>query len=236
MPSPARQPARGEGGSVAARSATAACRTPRAVILFLGTVLVGLAADLVSKEVVFRDLLADEAAAGRVRRIRPRHPNATGADILPALDLSRRVCPRVRFTLSVNPGVVFGLRVPRAIVAVTTVLTIGLVLYFFATSGRRAWVVHVALGMIVAGALGNLYDRLFSEVALPGSQPIEVPGGPPLPALEPIRHHVRDFIDCRELYYPWIFNLADVLLVVGVAALLGYWWFVQRDPRTARPP
>ena len=198
--------------------------------------MVGLAADLVSKQVVFRELLADELVADRVRRIRPRHPKATGAHILPALDLSRRVCPGVQFTLSVNPGVVFGLRVPRLIVAVTTVLTIGLVVYFFVTSGRRAWVVHVALGMIVAGALGNLYDRLFSEIALPGSSPIEAFGLPPLPALEPIRYHVRDFIDCRELYYPWIYNLADVLLVIGVAALLGYWWFVQRRPGAAKPP
>ena len=47
--------------------------------------------------------------------------------------------------------------------------------------------------------------------------------------IEPIRYHVRDFIDCSEVPLPlgfryvWIFNVADVLLVVGVGILLVHW-------------
>ena len=66
---------------------------------------------------------------------------------------------------------------------------------------------HAALAFILAGALGNLYDRLFGAVSIPG--------------FEPIRYQVRDFIDCSELYYRWVFNVADMLLVIGVAMLIG---------------
>jgi signal peptidase II len=75
---------------------------------------------------------------------------------------------------------------------------------------------HVSLALILGGAAGNLYDRLFSAVRLPG--------------LEPIRGHVRDFIDCRDLAYPYIFNVADALLVAGAAMILLHWlWSSCRE-------
>ena len=91
-------------------------------------------------------------------------------------------------------------------------------------SGLR---VHVALAMILGGALGNLYDRLFSRVEIPGTTAT-------------ITRQVRDFIDLSEvrlklfshdLSYPWIFNLADVLLVAGVALLIVCWWVHRKDDR-----
>ncbi|MDY6911123.1 MAG: signal peptidase II [Chloroflexota bacterium] len=110
---------------------------------------------------------------------------------------------------------VFGLPMPRRIVGITTLLAVVLVFYFFATSDRSARTVHVALALILAGAVGNLYDRLFGSVTLPG--------------VAPIRYQVRDFIDCSGLYYPWVFNVADALLVVGVAMLAVYWWLTARS-------
>ena len=47
-----------------------------------------------------------------------------------------------------------------------SVLAVGFVAYMFATSQRKQWVVHLALGLVLAGALGNLYDRLFVKVDL----------------------------------------------------------------------
>ena len=81
------------------------------------------------------------------------------------------------------------------------------------------------MALILAGALGNLYDRLLSRVALPGFPPIE--------------REVRDFIDCSRIplpfgfRYKWIFNVADVWLVLGVIVLMLYWLIVRPEP--ARP-
>jgi signal peptidase II len=54
----------------------------------------------------------------------------------------------------------------------------------------------IGLGMIIGGAIGNnLIDRV-------------------------IYGAVADFIDVRDLYFPWIFNVADAGISVGVAFLL----------------
>jgi signal peptidase II len=94
-------------------------------------------------------------------------------------------------------------------VNVFTGLAVVLIAGMFATSTSRHWWMHVALALILGGAIGNLYDRMFSSVALPD--------------LPPIRNHVRDFIDASDLGYPWIFNLADAWLVIGVAMLAITW-------------
>ena len=65
----------------------------------------------------------------------------------------------------------------------------------------------VAIGLVVAGVLGNLHDRLFRATDLGGGE---------------LQHGVVDFI---RVYYwpgkPWpIFNVADVALVAGVILLV----------------
>ena len=75
------------------------------------------------------------------------------------------------------------------------VVGIVLMLGLFLTSEKKAISYHIGLGLMLAGALGNLVDLLRE----PGK--------------------VRDFIDFR--YWP-TFNIADVLLCVGVA-LVGIW-------------
>ena len=130
----------------------------------------------------------------------------------------RKVFPGVHFTLSANPGIVFGLSMPRWAVAAATLVTVGLVGWFFATSDRTDRLLHLSLALILGGALGNLYDRLFSRISPLG--------------MEPILRNVRDFINCKDLYYPWIFNLADVFLVAGVIGLAIHWLVTERR----RPP
>lgn len=202
-----------------------AFRSPLAVAAFLALTAAGLAADLVSKHAVFASFLDRPDLPERVAQIREvfaaefNRP-AVAREVLHCFQ--RPVCPGVHFTLSVNPGVVFGLPMPRPAVAAATVLTVVLVLFFFASSDAGAWWVHAALAFVLAGAAGNLYDRLFSRVALPD--------------LEPILYHVRDFIDCSDLYYPWIFNVADILLVAGVAMLVVHWLFDGRRQRKDGTP
>lgn len=184
-----------------------AFRSPLAVCLFLLLAAAGLAADLLSKHYVFQSMLSDPRLLEQARVRASSVPPGTEPAARDVMDVfSRRICPGVRFSLSTNPGVVFGLPMPRWLVAVMTVGAIVVVGAFFASTDRCARWAHAALALILAGALGNLYDRIFSEVRVPG--------------FAPIRCQVRDFIDCAELYWIWRFNVADALLVVGVGILV----------------
>ncbi len=115
----------------------------------------------------------------------------------------------LRLTLSTNRGIVFGLEVPRWLVQVATLAAMAAVAVLFAGSDRRYWGLHAALAMVLGGAAGNLYDRLFARVTLPGQGTVT--------------GQVRDFIDVTipVVRYPWpVFNVADVLLVVGLGLIL----------------
>lgn len=163
----------------AACPATTAARSGRAWVIFALLAATGLAADLISKAVVFAWL--ERTAPGTGVRV-----------ILPGV---------LRFHRSMNPGVVFGVDwIPDLVVIGVTILALGVVIYCFAVSPRRAPWMHAALAMILGGASGNLVDRLTVG-------------------------QVRDFIDFSPwrvgpFNYPWIFNVADVLLVVGVGILM----------------
>jgi len=187
-----------------------AMRCPLAVMLFVALTVAGLAADLASKHYVFESFLGDPALPRRVAGIQQAVQDwQSPREVLQQLHLSRQVLPGVRFTITTNPGVVFGLPMPRWAVLATTAVTLALVTFFFATSPPGAHFIHVAMACILSGAVGNLHDRLYSEVALPG--------------LEPIRCQVRDFIDCSQLHYNSVFNVADILLVIGAVIIVIHW-------------
>ena len=67
---------------------------------------------------------------------------------------------RISLQRSLNAGALFGLgQGMSALFIAASLLALLFVLYLFASSSRRQWVMHAALGFILAGALGNLYDR-----------------------------------------------------------------------------
>ena len=114
-----------------------AFRSAAAVGFFLAVAVAGLAADLLSKHYVFESLLSDPSLQTRTEDIRSRWPSLESDDVLKELHVRRRACPGVRFTLATNSGVVFGLPMPRWAVAGATLLAVGLVACFFATSEAR---------------------------------------------------------------------------------------------------
>jgi signal peptidase II len=174
-----------------------------------------------SKHYVFKTLLDDPSLPQRLESVRTPHGQPQPPErLLAEMGLSRQVIPGVRFTLSMNAGVVFGTPMPRPLITAATVVTVAVVMAFFAASPARARWTHTALALVAAGALGNLYDRLFAQV--------------PLPGLEPIRHQVRDFIDCSQIGYKWIFNLADAYLVIGAAMLIFHWLLEGRRAAKVR--
>ncbi len=61
---------------------------------------------------------------------------------------------------SINDGAVFGFFTGQVgLFIVASLFAFAFVFYLFACSRRNQWFMHLALGLILAGALGNLYDR-----------------------------------------------------------------------------
>jgi signal peptidase II len=128
-----------------------------------------------------------------------RNPSISGNETIP-------IIPHVLgFTTTVNGGAVFGMfqgYVP--VFLAFSVVAMAVIIGVFATSDARHRVVHIALGLITAGALGNLYDRAMYNG---------------------VRDMLRFYVD----WYPYIFNIADVLLCVGVPLLIVRWTFVKDE-------
>ena len=110
-----------------------------------------------------------------------------------------RVLPFFQLTMVWNPGVSFGML--RADTPLGKWLLVGFALAIvgaLAVWARRMTrpLLAMAVGLMLGGALGNnLIDRVrFGAVA--------------------------DFLDFHGLYFPWVFNLADSSITVGVLLLL----------------
>lgn len=211
---------------------------PSHVRLWIATI-VGLVADLWTKSWAFQRYDADDR-----------------------VELIRNLCS---LRLSLNPGALFGIGAGLAPIFVgASVLALMFVLYLFANSGAKRWSMHFALGCVLAGALGNLYDRttqsayvaylpdrgrivgtLISETSnaitlgdFPtGANPRTYPK-PPADGKSGLQPVVRDFIQIEAkignvALWPWIFNIADALLVVGVGVLLIHFWRDHKDAQAA---
>lgn len=84
------------------------------------------------------------------------------------------------------------LHAPAAWLALLALSITAVVVVAWVRRRRSAWPVHAGFALIVAGALGNALDRA-------------------------TRGHVVDFIHVR--FWP-VFNVADILVVAGIAVLL----------------
>ncbi len=201
------------------------------VVLFMGVCVVVLTSDLVSKYMSFErvsdrpielarseedgtTLVYERVESGELV-LQPRYDPTAPASAIPPHE-GRLVVPKgLRLKLMLNTGAVFGIGKNKqwffALVSVVAVLIIGSIFY---RSKRSSKWLHLCLGLILAGAIGNLYDRvrynavrdmfeLFPDVDLPFGW--SWPGG-------------------STGLYPWIFNIADVALVVGVGMMLVIIW------------
>ena len=193
-----------------------AWRSPRAWALLLVVVAAGLSLDLVSKWWAFR-AVADAPVELRYEEIAGnpsyRLPWHAGVRVIPG-DL-------LDFRLVLNHGAVFGLGQQRrpVFVAFTVLAVVGATAVFGWWTKAGATQVHLGIGLVLAGGLGNLYDRLtigavrdFLHMTPRWNLPLDLrwPGG------------------SSELF-PWVFNVADVLLLAGMALLL----FTPQRPEAA---
>lgn len=109
------------------------------------------------------------------------------------------ILPVLDFVLVWNHGISYGLFQQEdpagkwALIAFTVVATIALAVWMLRTDRRFA---AFSLGLVVGGAVGNLIDRL-------------------------VYGAVVDFVYFHVLDFSWyVFNVADALIVAGVAGLL----------------
>lgn len=183
--------------------------------LFWALALVGTTLDQVTKYAVFRWLYSSEGT--KTYEVWPgvfqfvatytgeREPGTSLFS--PLRTLSGEGVPLV------NHGALFGLgggysgaaNLVFAIVSVAAAVAI--IAWTFRKATARDAALCAALGLILAGTLGNLYDRLIF-------------GG------------VRDFLHFYWIEWP-VFNVADCCLVLGACVLLAHaFWAPQAEPAT----
>ena len=108
------------------------------------------------------------------------------------------VLPFFDLTMVWNRGVSFGMLRADADLArwglAAFQLVVAIILAVWARKADRK-LLALALGMVIGGALGNLIDRVrFGAVV--------------------------DFLDFTGLYFPWVFNVADSAITIGVILLI----------------
>ncbi len=207
-----------------------AWRSPLAIAVFAFVMVFTLTADLLVKTESFKRvagmplaLAVDEQGQPEVSvwldeeqnwyAVEPRTPEYP-ASAIPAHDPVVVIPGVLNLQLTINTGAVFGLGDGyRWVFMVVSLFAIGLIGFLFARSPASHWASHLALALILAGALGNLYDRARFAA-------------------------VRDMFHMlpETGLWPWIFNVADVALVLGVAAVVVMSWFSGPAPAKAEKP
>ena len=125
--------------------------------------------------------------------------------------------PDAPLTPHVNQGALFGLGRQHTTLAnllfagISLVAAIGILIWAFAAGGSRDRWLAAALGLILGGCLGNLYDRL-------------------------VFNGVRDFLHWNYLFDWPVFNLADCCLVVGASMLLLQAFFTPQSSKQNHEP
>ncbi len=112
-----------------------------------------------------------------------------------------------------NPGAAFGILSDSAIrlpffITISLLASLGILWYIQRIPSEKQWQ-HLALGLILSGALGNLIDRIrFGEVI--------------------------DFLDVHWYNYHWpAFNVADSAICIGVGIMLVCSWHEERQKKMA---
>jgi signal peptidase II len=127
---------------------------------------------------------------------------AIKAWILAGLDLPQLVSLKVLgpfyLTMVWNPGVSFGFLqaqhdLVRWALAAFSIIVAAMLALWVRRTERPLFA--VAVGLVMGGAVGNVVDRIrFGAVV--------------------------DFVDVSRAYFPWVFNVADSAITIGICLLL----------------
>ena len=185
-----------------------AFRSPSAWATLMAVLIIGLGVDLGSKYWSFHTVAGAPVVLDRKLLLADPDYNPIpfhhGKHVLPWRLLD--------FQLVINRGAVFGMgQDQRFFFIAFTLAALAAGLFVFGRfTTKRDYLAHLSIGLILAGGIGNLYDRIVYAVVrdflhmLPGYRlPFKWnwPGGSP------------------ELF-PWVFNVADVMLLAGMGMLM----------------
>jgi signal peptidase II len=180
---------------------------PSRYLVFLSIAVGGCAIDLWTKHWIFQRLSVPWVEGGRLS---------------PPIWLWSSI---FGFETSLNEGALFGVGQGKVLLfaSLSVVAAVGILLWLFAARAARDLHLTIALGCVMAGILGNLYDRLGLHGLTWGSGVTGREVGEPVYA-------VRDWLHFKipAIGFDWpIFNLADSCLVCGAILLV---WHAFRRP------
>jgi signal peptidase II len=185
--------------------------------------------DLGSKELAFARVAAQPVVVHRKDVLRisndlgPRLISQPEAGIVPDHKPVVVISKLLNFQLVLNPGAVFGFGPgQRGFFIGFTILALifGLAMFAKWTSPTDHFA-HAAIGLLIGGGLGNLYDRLVLGCVRDFIHPLPGllwPGGMKLMGSPEV--------------WPYVSNLADLFLLIGIVMLLAHLW--KRDRETER--
>lgn len=187
--------------------------SPRAWAVLLVVTVVGTLSDLWTKSWAFASVADAPVVIDREAVMAARH----GLGAMTPPDRMHVIPGVLDFTLVLNPGAVFGIGAgQRVFFAAFTGVAIGFALWVFARwTTPRDWVAHTGLGLLLAGGLGNLYDRLVFACVRDFIHPlprVRLPFGLKWPN------------NGSPEVWPWVSNVADAYLIVGIVLILWHSW------------
>ena len=191
-----------------AAATTAPQRAARRSSLFWGAALAILVLDLWTKSLVFERLGVDPSRYQTMSEFVLSGPRVK-LDVLG---------DNVRFVATLNPGMMWGAFDSHpTLLKVVRPLAVVVIFLLLSSIPATQWSARLALGGILGGALGNIFDS-FRYIG------------------------VRDFLEVNfrnvPVFSPFpAFNLADSAICVGVAVLaLGMMRAPKETPKAAPPP
>lgn len=200
--------------------------------MLLSVTLLSIIADLGSKWLAFRSVAPAPVVVNLidVRRVSDLDPRMVNSLIPPHPPMV--VVPGgLNLTLVLNPGAVFGIGPGQQwfFIAFTVVaLTFGLLMFARWTrpADRAA---HAAIGLLIGGGIGNLYDRLFYGCVRDFLHPLP-------DAKWPFTLDLLGFgFKSGSPIWPYVSNVADALLLLGIGVLLVHLWRRDRAASVQRP-
>ncbi|MBR1890517.1 MAG: signal peptidase II [Clostridia bacterium] len=143
------------------------------VITLLSVIIIAIAVDLVSKYVLDARLVLDGNEVSAIPHL-------------------------IDFKLVHNDGAAWGILAGKqAFLIFLAVVFIAIFVWYYIKEKNKTWLLTISVGLLVAGTVGNLFDRIFFG-------------------------YVRDFL----MFDFWksfpVFNFADVLLCIGVVLFAIY--------------
>lgn len=113
-----------------------------------------------------------------------------------------------RFTHVANRGSALGIiGDANTLLTIASFVGVGILLLFYRSQKNPGKLIKLSLGLMFAGAFGNLTDRIANG-------------------------HVTDFIDVGPW---WIFNIADASIMTGLVVLIGSMLLFPEEPDPTKP-